>query len=379
MLEARHELSDEVTQLRLLLNSVMDYAIYLLDPAGYVKIWGAGGERVMGYAPHEIVGSHFSCFYVPEDVAAGTPQKNLEIARREGRFAAEDWRLRKDGSRFLASVVIDSIVKGDELIGYAKVTRDITEHVEAQERLRVAEVSLMQTQKMEAIGKLTLGIAHDFNNLLGVVINALELISVRVSHDPRLTRNVDAALRAAERGALLTRQLVTFGRGKNLTPQMHDVNGLIRELAELMRRSCPDTIHLQLDLSAELPVLCVDRAQLEAAVFNMVINSRDAMPDGGEIIVRTEQKSIPDPGSGGGERSMLCVSVTDDGVGIPTELQQRVFEPFFTTKEIGKGSGLGLSQIFGFAAQSGGFASLESTPGKGTSVHVHLPVERIHD
>ena len=208
MLAPRCPLSDEATQFRLLLDSITDYAIYMLDPNGYVKTWNPGGQRIKGYSPQEIVGTHFSRFCTPEGVAAGLPQRGLDAARNDGRFSAEGWRLRKDGTRFFASVVIDPIWVGDELVGYAKVTRDITELVQAQQRLREAEAALLQAQKMEAIGKLTMGLAHDFNNLLGVVINALELITMRVSHDPRLTRNVDAALRAAERGALLTRQLL---------------------------------------------------------------------------------------------------------------------------------------------------------------------------
>ena len=375
MLEPRGLLLDEATQFRLLLDSVTDYAIYMLDPDGYVKTWSPGGQRIKGYSPQEIVGTHFSRFYTPEDVAAGLPQRGLEAARNEGRFSAEGWRLRKDGTRFFASVVIDPIWMGDDLVGYAKVTRDITERVQAHQRLREAEAYLLQAQKMEAIGKLTLGLAHDFNNLLGVVINALELITMRVSHDPRLTRNVDAALRAAERGALLTRQLLTFGRGQNLTPQPHDLNRLILELADLMRRSCPENIELRFDLAPELPVLQVDRSQLEAAILNMVINSRDAMPEGGEILIRTRLARTAMPAATEhAAQDMVCVSVQDTGTGIPLELQQRVFEPFFTTKDIGKGSGLGLSQIFGFALQSGGFASLDSEPGNGTTVYVYLPV-----
>ena len=271
-------LEDEVRQFRLLLNGVTDYAIYMLDKDGHIKTWNQGGERIKGYSPQEIVGSHFSRFYTPEDAAKGAPQRGLDTAREQGRFSAEGWRVRKDGTRFYASVVIDPIWSEGELIGYAKVTRDITERMETQRLLHDAQQSLAQAQKMEAIGKLTLGLAHDFNNLLAVVINALDLITMRVSDDPRLTRNVEAALRAAERGTLLTRQLLTFGRGQNLTPRREDVNQIIREMAELLRRSCPENIELGYALGDGLPVIEVDKTQLEAAVLNMVVNSRDAMP-----------------------------------------------------------------------------------------------------
>ena len=374
-----NDLLDEAQQFRLLLNGVTDYAIYLLDPDGRVKTWNQGGERIKGYSRDEIVGSHFSRFYTPEDVAAGAPQRSLNIAREQGRFSAEGWRIRKDGSRFFASVVIDPIWAEGELIGYAKVTRDITERFESQRRLEDAQTSLLQAQKLEAVGRLTLGLAHDFNNLLAVVINALDLIAIRVTDDPRATRNVEAALRAAERGALLTRQLLTFGRGQNLVPQRLDVNQSIRDIQDLIRRSCSDNIRLNFDLAADLPEVEVDKPQFEAAVLNAVVNSRDAMPEGGDISITTSLQHVldaTDPHAPAKE--MVCVCIADNGPGIPLEIQERVFEPFFTTKGVGKGSGLGLSQIFGFAKQSGGQASLRSTPGQGTSVLICLPMRAEH-
>lgn len=369
------ELLDEGQQFRLLLNGVTDYAIYMLDPRGYIKTWNQGGEQIKGYSRDEVVGTHFSRFYVPEDVANGAPQRGLDTAKENGRFSAEGWRVRKDGSRFFASVVIDPIWSDGELIGYAKVTRDITERLDSQRMLEEAQASLLHAQKLEAVGKLTLGLAHDFNNLLAVVINALDLIAIRVSDDPRVTRNVEAALRAAERGALLTRQLLTFGRGQNLVPKPMKVNQSVRDLDELLRRSCPDNIALSFELSPGLPEVAVDKPQFEAAILNAVVNSRDAMPEGGKISITTCLQHMADPAepeeSG---KEMVCVCVSDNGPGIPLDIQERVFEPFFTTKEIGKGSGLGLSQIFGFAKQSGGHALLKSQPGQGTSVFICLPM-----
>lgn len=369
------ELVDEAQQFRLLLNGVTDYAIYMLDSRGYIKTWNQGGEQIKGYGRDEVVGTHFSRFYIPEDVADGAPQRGLDIAKEKGRFSAEGWRVRKDGSHFFASVVIDPIWSEGELIGYAKVTRDITERFESQRMLEEAQTSLLQAQKLEAVGKLTLGLAHDFNNLLAVVINALDLIAIRVSDDPRVTRNVEAALRAAERGSLLTRQLLTFGRGQNLVPKPMDVNQAIRDLNELLRRSCPDNITLSFELSPGLPEVAADKPQFEAAILNAVVNSRDAMLEGGKISITSCVQHVvgpADPMTSGQE--MVCVRISDNGPGIPLDIQERVFEPFFTTKEIGKGSGLGLSQIFGFAKQSGGHALLQSKPGQGTSVSICLPM-----
>jgi PAS domain S-box-containing protein len=367
-------LGDPGRQFALLLNSVTDYAIYMLDATGHVRSWNPGGERIKGYGADEIIGSHFSRFYSPDEVAAGIPERNLQTARSEGRYVGEGWRLRKDGSRFHASVVIDPIVEDGRLVGFAKITRDITERYEAEQRLEQARHSLLQSQKMEAIGKLTLGLAHDFNNLLTIIVNSLDVIDSRV-RDERVSRMVETAMRASERGVLLTRQLLTFGRGQNLAPERLDVNELIGSRDELLRRCAGDTVELSFDLAESLPPVDVDAGQFEAALLNLVSNSRDAMADGGDIHIRTFLRRGQDPLlPDGGDIPFVCVEVADTGPGIPDEHQTRVFEPFFTTKEVGKGSGLGLSQVFGFASQSGGGVDLESRAGGGTRLVIRLPV-----
>ena len=368
------ELADPGRQFPLLLNSVTDYAIYMLDASGHVRTWNPGGERIKGYGADEIIGRHFSSFYSPEDVAAGIPERNLKTARTEGRYAGEGWRLRKDGSRFHASVVIDPILEDGRLVGFAKITRDVTERYEAEQRLEQARHSLMQSQKMEAIGKLTLGLAHDFNNLLTIIINSLDVIEGR-TRDERVSRMVETAMRACERGALLSRQLLTFGRGQNLSPERHDINQVIANREELLRRCAGDTVRMSIGLAEGLPQVDVDEGQFEAALLNLVSNSRDAMTDGGDIHVRTFLRRGADPlQPQAGETRFVCVEVADTGPGIPDEDQTRVFEPFFTTKEVGKGSGLGLSQVFGFASQSGGGVELESSPGSGARLVIRLPV-----
>ena len=368
------ELEDPSRQFALLLSSVTDYAIYMLDTAGHVRSWNPGGERIKGYRAEEIVGSHFSRFYSADDAAAGVPERNLQTARAEGRYVGEGWRIRKDGTRFHASVVIDPILQDGQLLGFAKITRDITERYEAEQRLEQARHSLLQSQKMEAIGKLTLGLAHDFNNLLTIIINSLDIIDGRV-RDERVSRMVETALRAAERGALLSRQLLTFGRGQNLAPERLDINALIAGCEELLRRCAGDPVEMSIELAAGLPQVDVDAGQLEAALLNLVSNSRDAMVDGGHIGIRTFLRHGPDPLSPeAGDVRFVCIEVTDSGPGIPVENQTRVFEPFFTTKEVGRGSGLGLSQVFGFASQSRGGVELVSTPGEGATLVIRLPV-----
>ena len=367
-------LDDEARQFALLIGSVTDYAIYMLDPDGYIRSWNPGGERIKGYTDREIVGQHFSRFYTPEDIVKGEPQRGLECARTQGKFEAEGWRLRKDGTRFRASVVIDPIWQNGELLGFAKVTRDVTERYEAMLHLQDAQKALAQSQKLEAIGKLTLGLAHDFNNLLTVIVNSLDLIGLTAPRDERTQEWIEAAQRAADRGTLLTRQLLAFARGQNLAPEPHDINQLLSRSAELYRRACGASIQVSFELDEDMPSLEVDATQFEAAVLNLVANSRDAMPGGGTITVRTHRTTCARPDApDDGEMEFIVVEVIDSGSGMDADTAERAAEPFFTTKEVGRGSGLGLSQVYGFAAQSGGFVQLHSEPGAGTKVGMHLP------
>jgi len=365
---------DERQQFHLLVQSITDYAIYMLDPNGFICNWNPGGQLIKGYAREEIVGQHFSRFYTEEDRAAGEPEYGLRMAREQGRYEKEGWRLRKNGSRFRASIVLDPIWQNGELVGYAKVTRDITERYEAQKRLEHAQRALVQSQKIEAIGKLTLGLAHDFNNLLTVIVNSLDLIKMHQGNEERVTRLAEGAMRAADRGTLLTRQLLAFARGQSLAPERHDINGLLHRSEALYRRACDSSIGMSFDLGMDLPQALVDATQFEAAVLNLVVNGRDAMSDGGDIVVATRlRRAVPPDRPEADAADYVCVCVTDTGTGMSEAVQERASEPFFTTKEIGKGSGLGLSQVFGFAAQSGGFAELRSREGEGTSVSIFLP------
>ena len=370
------DLRYEAHQLSLLIQSVTDYAIYMLDPQGYVRSWNSGGRRIKGYSQDEIIGQHFSKFYLPEDVEKGMPALGLEAARTQGKYEAEGWRLRKDGTRFRASVVIDPIWREGQLIGYAKVTRDITERFEANNRLMEAQKALVQSQKIEAIGKLTFGLAHDFNNLLTVIINSLDMIGVRPGADARTKELVDTALRAADRGALLTRQLLSFARGQNLVAERHDLNELLAQSMELYRRTCGPAVEFKIALAPDLPPVFIDAAQFEASMMNLVANSRDAMPRGGTVTVSTCLVSRAAEDSEGRSQDFVCVRVGDNGSGMSPEVAERATEPFFTPKDVGKGSGLGLSQVFGFAAQSGGFASIETQEQVGTVIQLCVPTAK---
>ncbi|MBO1746984.1 two-component system sensor histidine kinase NtrB [Stenotrophomonas indicatrix] len=368
------DLGDESQQFGLLVNSVTDYAIYMLDPQGVIRTWNPGGERIKGYRRDEVVGTNYSRFYTPEDIAAGVPARNLATAANEGRYAGEGWRLRKDGSKFHASVVIDPVWVDGSLVGFAKITRDVTERYLAQEQLRTAQQELLQAQKLEAIGKLTLGLAHDFNNLLGVVTNCLDLIADQ-PHGGLSDKYIRTALRSVERGALLTRQLLTFGRGHELSPERFNVRTALSDIHDMLQRCAGDAVVIELDVPTDSPFVELDRGQLEAAILNLVCNSRDAMPTGGCIKITARLQTIlQSDGAHEHPGNYLRIEVRDNGQGIAPQDQARMFEPFFTTKTVGRGSGLGLSQVFGFTTQSGGFIRVESAPGSGTSIALHYPV-----
>ncbi|WP_372184586.1 PAS domain S-box protein [Xanthomonas axonopodis] len=384
-------LSYDSRQCQLLVQSVSDYAIYMLDIGGHIRSWNPGGERIKGYSASEVLGTHFSRFYLPEDAQRDEPSRNLEIAKQEGRFAAEGWRLRKDGSRFWASVVIEPVLEFGVLVGFAKVTRDLTERHEAQQLLQQAQQALLQSQKVEALGRLTLGMAHDFNNLLTVMVTSLDLIALSAGEDARTRMLIEVAQTAVDRGTLLTRQLLAFARGQQLNPERHPVNDIVTRSLELLRRACPPGVSLALQfadalphvrVADALPHVRVDPGQLEAALLNLVFNSCDAMPAGGSIVLLASAAQRPEPsGHQGVLRPYVALAVRDDGPGMSAHVAQRASEPFFTTKDVGKGSGLGLSQVYGFASQSGGFVELETAPGRGTTVTVFLPAveEAEHD
>jgi len=248
---------------------------------------------------------------------------------------------------------------------------------EIAERER-AETRLVQAQKMEAIGQLTGGIAHDFNNLLTVVVGSLDLV-LRRSDDEGVLRLARNALQAAERGANLTAQLLTFSRRQRLSPQALDINKVIEGMREMLARSIGPQIQIETDLDPEMWPALADPTQLEVMLLNLAINSRDAMQNGGRITIRTENaKSIPEALATELQAGQyVSISVADNGPGMPPEVLAHAFEPFFTTKSDGKGTGLGLAQLYGFAKQSGGAARIESEIGKGTTVAIYLP--RTHE
>ncbi|MGX1185905.1 PAS domain S-box-containing protein [Pseudomonas sp. F-14 TE3623] len=373
---AEETLKQSEQQFRLLVQSVTDYAIYMLAPDGRLTNWNLGAQRIKGYRPEEVIGQHFSMFYTPEDREAGEPQRALEIATREGRFENKAWRMRKDGTRFFAHVVVDPIWgETGTLLGFAKITRDITEVTQAQQALEKTREALFQAQKMQAIGQLSGGIAHDFNNLLTVILGNLEIIRKRAADDPRITRLLDNATQGALRGVSLTQRMLAFARRQELKTESVEIPTLIQGITGLLRSSLGPSVSIETRFAPGLEPVMADVNQLELAVLNLATNARDAMPDGGKLIIRAQTEEVCDqsrlalaPGR------YVCLSVTDIGEGMDDATLASAMDPFFTTKGVGKGTGLGLSMVHGFTEQLGGRFILKSQKDVGTTAELWLPV-----
>ena len=366
--EQQRALFESEERFRLLVQGVHDYAIYMLDTEGNVTNWNAGAQAIKGYTADEIVGQHFSRFYTAADRERGEPQFALTTALREGKYEREAWRMRKDGSLFWASVVLDPIYdEQGRHIGFAKITRDITERKKAQEELDETRAALVQSQKLQALGELTGGIAHDFNNLMTVVAGSADFL-LRKPHLPLDKRNqyLEAIAETADRATTLTSHLLAFGRRQPIKPEVLDLNVRLDAISEVLSRTLGSSIRVELKPRSAAGRVEVDAAQLETAILNAALNARDAMPEGGTLTLSTNDLS-----ENGKGYVVLCIG--DTGTGMPADVAERAFEPFFTTKDVGKGTGLGLSQIHGFAAQAGGRAEIRSTEGEGTTISLILP------
>ena len=373
--EAEAALRQSEQQFKLLVDSVTDYAIYMLDTEGNVASWNSGAQRIKGYKPAEIIGQYFACFYTVEDREKGLPQHALKTAAQDGRYEMEGWRVRKDGSKFWASVVIDA-VRDDigSLVGFAKITRDISEKKKAERALDEARDALFQAQKLEAIGQLTGGLAHDFNNLLMVIQSSMELLRKRLPDDERLLTLVDNAAEGVKRGMSLTNRMLSFARRQDMDQRPVNVHELVFEMTDLMQRSLGPSILIELRFPMGLSKVRADSNQLESALLNLAVNARDAMPNGGPLIISArEENLLQDNSLRLQPGKYVCLAVEDKGEGMSDAIINRATEPFFTTKGVGKGTGLGLSMVQGFAEQSGGCLRLKSKKDVGTTAEIWLP------
>ncbi|SDA27902.1 PAS domain S-box-containing protein [Methylobacterium sp. UNC378MF] len=375
---AEAKLRESEQQFRLLVQGVKDYAIYMLNARGEVASWNAGAQRIKGYSPEEIIGNHFSGFYTQADRDAGLPQLGLDTAAREGRWENEGLRVRKDGTTFWAHVTVDAIRDdGGQLIGFAKVTRDITERRRAEEALQQAQAAMLRSQKLEAVGQLTGGIAHDFNNLLQVISGNLQLLSKDVAGNPRAETRVQNAMAGVARGAKLASQLLAFARRQPLEPKVVNIGRLVQGMDDMLRRALGGEVEIETVVAGGLWNTLVDPDQIENAVLNLAINARDAMDGHGRLTVEASNAFLDDAYARGHDDvapgQYVLLAVTDTGVGIPQDALERVFEPFFTSKPEDKGTGLGLAMVYGLVKQSGGHIKIYSEVGAGTTVKVYLP------
>ena len=303
--KANQALLEAERRFRILVQGVTDYAIYMLDPDGRVTNWNVGAEHIKGYTPSEIIGEHFSRFYTPEDLDAGVPKRALETARETGRYEAEGWRVRKDGTRLWASVVIDAIRDEDgKLIGFAKITRDMTEKRETQLRLEELREQLFRSQKMEALGQLTGGLAHDFNNLLTAILGATDL-GLRNIDDPeklqadaRGRSQLRAARRQPDEAAACFRPRAA-ARNSADRPK-----GVPCRVTMLVRPSLRTDIELVTEISDQLWPVDADAGALELAILNLAFNARDAMKEGGKL--RISAQNVVLTASAGGVERRAC-------------------------------------------------------------------------
>jgi len=366
------------TRYEQLVQSVVDYAIYMIDPTGRVVSWNAGAERIKGYRAEEVIGRHFSLFFTEDDRGNGRPEGLLQHALRTGVAQDEGWRVRKDGTQFWALAAMDVIHdESGQIIGLAKVTRDITDRRDTALQLDAMRAQLFQAQKLEALGQLTGGLAHDFNNLLTIILGSARL-ALGSQNPQRIQRLLEHIVDAGTRGSDLTQQLLSFARNKHLEITRVVPKEVVETTRGLVAHALPRGIELQEWIEPDLPAIEVDAGQLQMVLLNLIFNARDAVGEEGLItlvVSATQVDGEVDDLHGG----FVRFDVRDNGQGIAPKVLPRIFEPFFTTKAFGKGTGLGLSQVYGFAKQSHGAIAVASEVGKGTCMSLYLPVWQAHD
>lgn len=408
MLRLRHaetQAQEAGERYRMIVESAVDYAIFTFGLDARVTTWNSGAQVILGYPAEEIIGQPCSGIFMADDIAAGFPEAEMRAAGTGASVRAERWHRRRDGSRFWSSgrMVALRDRRGD-VAGYLKIlydrsvekqardalealnadlehrvaerTRDLAEtndrlRAEIAERERAGE-QIRQLQKMEALGQLTGGIAHDFNNLLTAILGGLE-VTRRRTEDQRSLRLIDSAISAAQRGAKLIAQLMAFARKQNLDVEYLPLNTLVREMQELLERSVGAAVRMIYDLAPDAWPVMADANRVQTALLNLAINARDAMPNGGTLRIASSNVRLEDAESDLAPGAYACLTVEDDGDGMSEQVKLHLFEPFFTTKEVGKGTGLGLAQVYGFVHQSGGSIRVQSTLGQGTTITILLP------
>jgi PAS domain S-box-containing protein len=368
---AQLALRESAARLKAVVDTAVD-GVILINAQGCVLMFNPACERLFGYRADEVIGQNVK-------MLMPSPYRDehdgyVESFRRTGErkiigIGREVVGRRKDGSTFPMDLSVGEAKEAGES-NFVGIIHDITDRKRTEEQL-------VQAQKMETVGQLSGGIAHDFNNLLTVIIGNAELLSQKLKARPDLERLADDIERAGDRGAELTQRLLAFSRRQTLIPVDFDCNGLLENMRALLRRTLREDIEIRTTFDADLWAAFADPAQLESAVLNLALNAQDAMPAGGSLSLTTANLPLDEQYRSGHPEvragDYVMIAVTDNGEGMPKEVLDRVFEPFFTTKEVGKGSGLGLSMVYGFTKQSNGHVAIYSEPGLGTTVRIYLP------
>jgi two-component system, cell cycle sensor histidine kinase and response regulator CckA len=365
----RKRIAERLSQLASIIECSSDaIIIHTLD--GAIVSWNAGAQMVYGYSASEVLGRSRSVL-IPPGETDDLPQIAETLKRGEPVKRFETVHVRKGGRRIDVSMTISPVKDAsDQIVGAVAIARDVSDR-------KLLETQLRQAQKMEAIGQLAGGIAHDFNNLLSVINGYCDLLEEEVQQNATADRNLEQIKKAGERAASLTRQLLAFSRQQVLEPTILDLNAVVVDLEKMLRRIVGEDVEFRTRLNANLGSVKADRGQIEQVIMNLIVNARDAMPNGGRLIVETTNALVDeDFAQEHGFQQPGCyvrLTVADNGIGMDAQTQLRIFEPFFTTKEVGKGTGLGLSTVYGVITQSGGVIEVRSQLGRGTTFDVYLP------
>jgi len=364
---AEQEIRDSAARFKAVVDTAVD-GVILIDAQGSIRMFNPACERLFGYPADEAIGQNVKML-VPDGPDHAGHFTHFRCGEHKIGAGRQVLGRRKDGTTFPMEVSMGEAQQDGETICVG-ILHDVTER-------KQTEAQLVQAQKMETVGQLSGGIAHDFNNLLTVVVGNADALSEMLKARPDLQALAEAIVQAGERGAELTQRLLAFSRRQTLQPAEIDCNALVANMEKLLRRMLTETITIRTTIEPDLWTAYADPGQLENALLNLAINARDAMPNGGTLSIATGNVPLDEryrdlhPEVSPGQYVM--VAVTDDGYGMPKEVLEHAFEPFFTTKEVGKGSGLGLSMVYGFVKQSNGHVAIYSEPGLGTTVRIYLP------